>query len=528
MTARAGAARVAAARAGAADRRRLAEIERRIERDLAGAERSLRALLEAHPADPGPRLLLAKLCLRRSGFADMRAAAEAALALAPASRPAAEMLAYAHYYLGQAALAAEGFARVAMLRPQPQKLDQYGCCLLALGRLDEAADCFRRSLAASRRQRKPRRAVALFQLARLLRDRGEGAESDRLMERLLALYRDSPLAVSSTLLGVTNRLDFPEWDRFRKKAELHEAIAAYRRAEGAEAFPYHPRTWVMPRDHEAFRRAASHGAAAREGGRVWIVKPSALFGGQGVRLVEDPGQVEPEPGTIVQDYIADPYLLGERKAHLRLYLLITAAAPPRVYFWRDGIVRFAPERYRAGAGWLDRRGMHITNTALHLDHPELALSDDPTVEDAGSIWSLRAYVRHIGEAGGDVAGLWDSLERLAGAFARLVAHSGLFARQAAAPTPRAYPPKFVGLDVLLDAGLRPWLLESQRMPGQVGAPLIEAVNGRLFRTITEMIAAPLGGLPPERWARREAELEDARRGDFVLLSLAPAGAPGPR
>ena len=113
-------------------------------------------------------------------------------------------------------------------------------------------------------------------------------------------------------------------------------------------------------------------------------------------------------------------------------------------------------------------------------------------------------------------GLLDRLRGLAKGLIGVIEHSGLFARQAASPAKRSYSPKFIGIDVVLDADLQPWLLECARMPGQTGTPVVEAINGRLYRTITEMIVHPLGD-DPTLWPARELTAELNRRGAFMPL-----------
>ena len=231
---------------------------------------------------------------------------------------------------------------------------------------------------------------------------------------------------------------------------------------------------------------------------------------------DDPGAVPCEAGHIVQGYLANPYLVKGNKAHLRLYLLITSVAPLRAYLWGDGIVRIAPEPFRESPGWLERHAMHITNTALHKGHPDLRLSQDGKVENEGHIWTVRALLRHIEEEGGDVTELLKRLRLLALGLIKVIAHSGLFARQDANPAKRSHSPKFIGIDVVLDSELRPWLMECARMPGQTGTPVVEAVNARLFRTITEMIVHQLGD-DPAAWPARELAAERQARGVFMPL-----------
>ena len=61
-----------------------------------------------------------------------------------------------------------------------------------------------------------------------------------------------------------------------------------------------------------------------------------------------------------------------------------------------------------------------------------------------------------------------------------------FAAQAKAAPRRAFPYKLFGLDVLIDADGKPWLIEAQRKPALGGNALVRKVNGQMFQTIFEM------------------------------------------
>ena len=86
-----------------------------------------------------------------------------------------------------------------------------------------------------------------------------------------------------------------------------------------------------------------------------------------------------------------------------------------------------------------------------------------------------------------------------------------------------------GLDVLIDADAKPWLIEAQRKPALGGSPLMQRLTGQMLRTIFEMSAGFVldDNMPAEKiaslakdraaMARREAEHEFARKGLFEPL-----------
>lgn len=60
---------------------------------------------------------------------------------------------------------------------------------------------------------------------------------------------------------------------------------------------------------------------------------------------------------IVQRYIHNPLLIGNKKFDLRIYVLVTSHNPLNIYLYRSGFARFTHYRYDSS---------DITNTASHL------------------------------------------------------------------------------------------------------------------------------------------------------------------
>jgi tubulin polyglutamylase TTLL9 len=56
---------------------------------------------------------------------------------------------------------------------------------------------------------------------------------------------------------------------------------------------------------------------------------------------------QPEP-YIVQRYIHNPLLIGNKKFDLRIYVLVVSHNPLTIYLYRSGFGRFTHYRYDAG------------------------------------------------------------------------------------------------------------------------------------------------------------------------------------
>ena len=85
---------------------------------------------------------------------------------------------------------------------------------------------------------------------------------------------------------------------------------------------------------------------------IWIMKPVGLSQGKGIFLFKNIGEIEEwsdmknqsEP-FIVQRYINNPLLIGQKKFDLRIYVLVTSHNNLTVYLYRSGFARFTHYRY---------------------------------------------------------------------------------------------------------------------------------------------------------------------------------------
>lgn len=419
-------------------------------------------------------------------------------------------IAFCHMALGRSTEALEIYDRLLADGGYTQDLTMAALLRHRLGRMDEAVATYRQLLEAC----EPADVEILHGLQGLifaLRDAGRVREADGYAKQLVARYRADPAGVATTLADRNNTVDFHEWSRYGDKGQLAQSF----RDAGIAV----PESFVLPDD-----RAALLDYAKQAEGPIFIVKPRRGSGGQGIFLTDRLDAILDLGDVVVQRYLDRPLLLDGKKAHLRVYGLITSVAPLTAHIYEDGIVRLAPERYERGEGWLERIGMHITNTALHIGHPGLILSDDPAAETSGNIWTLRGMMGRLKTSGFDTAAISAAITDLVRQFLAVLTADGVFERQAANHPPRAYAPKLFGLDVLLDEQGKPWLIEMQRKPALAGTPLVEWINGELCAAIFKMSCLPV--IPESgtskaddlAWlVKRERAMEAANRGLFSVL-----------
>ena len=494
-----------------------------IEHDTGEAQLLLRRLAKELPNSVETRLLLAQSHLRRLEFAKALVHYRETVALDPKHDDALRHIGFCMLAMGDNEGALAAFQHAFKVLAGAGPLRYVALLSHRLGRVEDAVQAYERLL-ANCQPTSSEIPVALQGLAAALRDAGRPIAADHHLRHLAERFRREPVSVASGLVARNNSDDFHEWSPLADKAHLAAVLTARKPLDPAGRFP---ETFVLPADRAALEAFAQGPDAPA----LYIVKPIRGSGGQGISVTADVAAALGQKDVVVQRYIDRPYLIEGRKGHCRIYCLVTSADPLRAYVYSEGIVRIAPEPYDPSPDSGGGASMHVTNTALHVGHPGLSISQDANQDDVGSIRSLSALLRRMTADGLDGQAAFGEIKALVEWYVRLLAAEGLFARQAASSPPRGFPAKLFGLDVLLDDTGHPWLIEMQRTPAARGAPLVEKINGEMYATAFRMGHAPLidDATPPELLAalrtddgarrRREAELEFGHRGKFTPLDL---------
>jgi tetratricopeptide (TPR) repeat protein len=504
------------------------DLRQLIETDQKAARPLLQDIVARLPKSVEARTLLATSYLRSLEAAPALEHYRAAHLLEPGNLSIRHQMGLSAVAMGDFETALSIFRDALSLTPTEHSASMAALMLHRLGRVAEAVKAYSELLPKLKRDNTEALHI-LRGMTMLLRDAGAPLAADRFLSELIALYLQNPAQVASAVIERDNSIDYHEWTSIAYKTNLAHALTRSADKPWAPRFPV---SFVLP---EA--RAALLDYAKRETGALFIAKPHRGTGGQGITVTRDVTEVADRDDVVVQRYVERPYLVDGRKAHVRLYGLVTSLNPFRAYLYREGIVRFAPDPYDIDDSGLGNVHAHVTNTALHQGHPTLEISKNAAEENIGHIWTLSAYLERMKADGRDVEAVRAAMRELASGFLGVLTAEGLFARQAKAAPRRAFAFKLFGMDVLIDSDARPWLIEAQRKPALGGAAVVQRVNVQLCRTVFEMGCGYVfeDGLPAERiatlakdrpaLAQREAEIEIARRGLFEPLM--PAGSTAP-
>lgn len=281
-----------------------------------------------------------------------------------------------------------------------------------------------------------------------------------------------------TSVEPTQRLNhWPGAMTLHSKDELYYFLkrTADRVGVSDDRYDFFPRTFSMPGEYEPWRTAA-----AEEPGTIWIVKPKRLMGGQGIRIVTDLESVEADTHWIVQEYLADPFLLpGYPFKHiLRLYVLVTSLDPLVGYLYGEGLVKFTSKPFGTGPDELADPSRHLTNNMVQLTNT--------TVSDPLRCIDLTDYRQKLSEAGHDPDRLWTRIRSLLAQ--TLIAHREpmlTLCQRADANGTSCF--ELFGFDVTVDAALKPWIIECNMSPGMGnrGEP------GSTFAAVHQRVKEPM-------------------------------------
>lgn len=279
--------------------------------------------------------------------------------------------------------------------------------------------------------------------------------------------------------------DLNQWKDFDDKQKLTGLINRFRTEQEHTPLKNYPQTFTYPDEKDDFFNEAKKNPS-----KLWIIKPSDLYGGQHLKIINCYDEL-PETGSwVIQRYIDSPFLAVERKFGIRLYLLITSTNSTQMYLYNNAGVRFAPSKYSIEENDLADLTKHITQTELFRNNPELIQSVSKDLGTETPVWTLSRLLQYISDQGHNANTLSNRLKKLSADVAKLISYSGVLEQKLIHNTAFAYQPKILGLDVQVDSELNIHLLEIERYPGAAGRHNIDEENGTLSRMVLERIIAP--------------------------------------
>ncbi|XP_071502575.1 tubulin polyglutamylase TTLL5-like, partial [Diadema antillarum] len=250
---------------------------------------------------------------------------------------------------------------------------------------------------------------------------------------------------------------FPRSYEITRKDRLYKNFQRMQHARGARHFDFLPQTYCTPSEYDDL--VAAHN---KERG-TWIVKPVASSRGRGIFLINSPQNVPLDAAYVVCRYLNNPLLIDGFKFDLRLYVAVTSYDPLRIYLYEEGLTRFATVQYQQNNKTIKNTCMHLTNYSVNKKSTDYVKCDDGDIEDYGNKWSLGAMFRYLKKQGKDVRLLLSRIEDV-------INKTIICAELPVATACKMFVPfrgncfELYGFDILVDANLKPWVLEVNLSP----------------------------------------------------------------
>ncbi len=318
-----------------------------------------------------------------------------------------------------------------------------------------------------------------------------------------------------------------------------KALEREQRWDEAAGYDFFPTTFSLPADYSLFVEEF------KAQGGVWIAKPIGRAQGRGIFLFDRLSQVadwsrrhraggggrglegERVENYVVQRYVERPYLLGGKKFDLRIYALVTSFSPLRVYLHRGGFARFSAQRFSMDRRDISDNLIHLTNVAVQREgnrHAEDgvggASGGGGGAGGGGSLkWDIRSLRLHMGTRHGAAA-----VTQLFSDIEEVVVRSLLAAQSSVIHDRRCF--ELYGYDVIIDEGLKPWLLEINASPSlSVDSEEDYLLKFGMLDDVFDIL-----DVEQRRGAPDAAAPPPARVGGFDLIwdGGPPAGGPGAR
>lgn len=235
-----------------------------------------------------------------------------------------------------------------------------------------------------------------------------------------------------------------------------------------------PKTWCLPADYGDFQAYTR-----QKKNKTYILKPGSGCQGRGIWVTKNPKEVKPHEHMICQVYVNRPFLIDGFKFDLRIYTLITSCDPLRIFVFKDGLARFATNKYcEPTHNNTDNVYMHLTNYAINKHSSDFVRDDE-----AGSKRRISTINRFLNEKGYDVDKLWADIDDVI--IKTLISAHSVLKHNYRTCFPNHVKGsacfEILGIDILLDKKLKPSILEVNHSPSfTTDAQLDREIKGTLI------------------------------------------------
>lgn len=226
-----------------------------------------------------------------------------------------------------------------------------------------------------------------------------------------------------------------------------------------------PKTYVFPDDEKEFQ----HEIDNDDGSGLWIFKPNSASCGRGIKIFDKDDEIpklrkkEKNDGFIISEYIQNPHLINGKKYDLRVYVMVTSYDPLMIYVYKEGLVRFATQKYSVDPESLKDRFVHLTNYSINKKSEDYIKNKGKDDEVDAAKWSLQQLRDYFEQNNLD----WDDVnEEMNDIIIKTLisVESKINETMEFNEIHRQSCFEVYGFDIMIDDELQPWLVEVNVTP----------------------------------------------------------------
>ncbi|XP_078408778.1 tubulin monoglutamylase TTLL4 isoform X2 [Cetorhinus maximus] len=274
---------------------------------------------------------------------------------------------------------------------------------------------------------------------------------------------------------------FPGSFQIGRKDRLWRNLLRMQVRFGKREFNFFPQSYILPHDIKLLKNAWGDSSNRQK----WIIKPPASARGIGIQVIHKWNQIPKKRPLLVQKYLHKPYLIGESKFDLRIYVYVTSYDPLRIYVFTDGLVRFASCKYSSSMKSLGNKFMHLTNYSVNKLNAEYKPNSDGKLCQ-GHKWSLKALWAYLNQKGVRTDLLWEQMKDVI--IKTIIASESYVNSQVHLYVRNRYTcHELFGFDIMLDENLKPWVLEVNISPSlHSNSTLDIAIKGQMISDLLNL------------------------------------------
>ena len=197
---------------------------------------------------------------------------------------------------------------------------------------------------------------------------------------------------------------------------------------------------------------------------VWMIKPNMGSLGSKISILTNYSDIKLK-SYLLTKYLHNPHLIKGYKYDLRFHGLVSTIKPLKLYLYNEGLVRIASEKYNVSSFDPNNKFAFLTNLFINKKNKDKFIypKNLPNMEDS-NLWNLETFQKYCARNNINYNELYYKVADIFIKMVLTVREKILnYIEENNLETSNFY--HLIGIDIILDNNLKPYLLETNRRCG---------------------------------------------------------------